>query len=326
MIICSELVEHYDHGVSCLDTGLGRPGLAACYLLQQNGRLAIIETGVGGTVPRILQLIENLGYRRDDVDFIIITHVHLDHAGGAGGLMQALPNARLVVHPRGAKHMVNPEVLEAGAMAVYGEDRYRATYGELIPVPENRVLIADDEFELNFNGRQLKFFDTPGHARHHFCVYDPTSQGIFTGDTLGIVYRELCHAHKNFVMPSTTPVQFEPERLKASMQRLMSLNPRYFYLTHYGRVDATDDHVKSMHDSIDAYMAIAKKFATVVDRHQQITEALITYTLMELAKYRSPINAHTQEKLIAMDMSINAQGLEVWLSKEERQSNQGAQA
>ena len=309
--------QDYDSHITCIDTGLGRPNLAACYLIEHDGRIAIIETGIASTVPRILALISERGFRREQVDFVIITHVHLDHAGGAGGLMQALPNAKLVVHPRGARHMIDPSKLQAGAIAVYGEASFRATYGELVPVAGERVVIADDECVIDFNGRTLRFIDTPGHARHHFCIYDEFSKGIFTGDTLGIVYPELCRPGENFVMPSTTPVQFEPETLKTSINRLMTLAPRYFYLTHFGRVDATEGHVLSMHRYIDAYVDIAVGHANTENRHQDITDALIKLTLQELASYRSPLSVEKQRQLVAMDMSINAQGLEVWLDKQQ---------
>jgi len=307
--------QQYSHGITCIDTGLGRPGLAACYLMEQDGHAAIIETGIASTVPRILDLLANKGYQPEQVDFVIITHVHLDHAGGVGGLMQALPNAHLVVHPRGARHMIDPSKLQAGAMAVYGEEAYRTTYGELIAVPEQRIIIADDECELLFNGRLLRFYDTPGHARHHFCVFDETSRGIFTGDTLGIVYKELCADGEYFVMPSTTPVQFEPEVLKKSIDRLYALQPDYFFLTHYGRVPATDDHVAQMHKHIDNYVKLAQQSRQAANRQQELTANLIAYTLAELANYDSPMSNEQRQQLIAMDMSINAQGLEVWLGK-----------
>ncbi len=308
-------IENYDQGITCVDTGLGRPGLAACYLMEEQGRLAIIETGIAQTVPRFLELIESRGFDRRQVDYVIITHVHLDHAGGAGGLIQALPNAKLVAHPQAARHMIDPSKLQAGAIAVYGEERFNATYGELIPIAEDRIIIADDESSLDLSSRTLRFFDTPGHARHHFCVYDEKSQGIFTGDTLGIVYRELCHSKSNFVMPSTTPVQFEPEKLKQSIERLYQLNPHYFYLTHFGRVEANASHREQMHQQIDDYVDIALSHAENSKRHEAISEALLNYTLDGLDKYGSPIAKQDQQVLVGMDMSINAQGLEVWLDK-----------
>lgn len=310
--------ENYSHGITCVDTGLGRPGLAACYLMEEQGRLAIIETGIAATVPRLLALIAERGYSPEQVDYVIITHVHLDHAGGAGGLMQALPKAKLVVHPRGARHMIDPAKLQAGAMAVYGEERYRATYGELIPVPEDRVIVADDNFSLNFNGRILRFYDTPGHAKHHFCVYDEVSCGIFTGDTLGIVYPELCNGIENFVMPTTTPIQFEPKKLQLSIDRLFALKPDFFYLTHYGRVQANQHHVSLLKQQLDDYVEIANQYADQSNRQEKMSRALLDKTLQDFSDYHSPLSHDECRELVEMDMSINAQGLDVWLANREK--------
>lgn len=314
------LIDEYEHQITCIDTGLGRPGLASCYVMINQGRAAIIETGIAKTVPRILQVLAEKGIGCDQVDYIITTHVHLDHAGGVGGLIEQLPNAQLIIHPRGARHMIDPSQLQAGAMAVYGEEKYRATYGELIPVPEHRVTIKEDNSSLDLQGRTLKFFDTPGHARHHFCVWDDESRGIFTGDTLGIVYRELCRDDEDFVMPSTTPVQFEPEKLKQSIDRLFAMQPNYFYLTHYGRVEAKSGLVEALKSQIDMYVDIGQGFAKEENRQTLISQSLVEKTLGLLAKYQSPLNTQQCKTLIEMDMAINAQGLDVWLTKAAKQA------
>lgn len=303
-------------GITRIDTGLIRPGFATCYLMVHQDRLAVIETGTGRTVPKILQLIKELGYGYEDVDFVIITHVHLDHAGGAGGLMEALPNARLVVHPRGARHMQDPSRLQAGAMAVYGEAIYLRDYGELIPIPEERMIIAGDGTSVELGGRQLQLFDTPGHARHHFCIYDALSEGIFTGDTLGIVYPELCNDNGSFVLPTTTPVQFEPEAFKDSIDRLMTLKPQRFFLTHFGMVEASRSHAEQLKEQIDDYVKIALAHKDDGEaRMMNIAAELLEYTLTALQGYGSPLNQDQQRQLIAGDMALNAQGLEVWLQK-----------
>jgi glyoxylase-like metal-dependent hydrolase (beta-lactamase superfamily II) len=305
-----------DFGITGIDTGLIRPGFATCYLMAHEGRLAVIETGTGRTVPKVLKLIKALGYDEEAVDYVIITHVHLDHAGGAGGLMEALPNARLVVHPRGARHMQDPAKLQAGAIAVYGEGVYFRDYGELIPIPEERMIIAEDDTSVELAGRQLRIFDTPGHARHHFCVYDELSGGIFTGDTLGIVYRDLCHDRASFVLPTTTPVQFEPDALKASIDRMMALNPQRFFLTHYSRVEASRSHAEQLKQQIDDYVKIALAHRDDGEaRMVNIAGDLLEYTLDALREYGSPLDQDRQRQLIAGDMALNSQGLEVWLQK-----------
>lgn len=311
-------------GVTRIDTGLGRPGMAACYLMAHQNRLAVIETGTGRTVPKILDLIAQRGFGREQVDYVIITHVHLDHAGGAGGLMEALPQAKLVVHPRGARHMEDPGKLQAGAIAVYGEESYYQQYGELIPIPAERMTIAEDATRLMLGDRELQFFDTPGHARHHFCVYDPFSQGIFTGDTLGIVYSELCEGHGSFVMPTTTPVQFEPDALKQSVDRLMELQPERFFLTHYGMVEETPSHAGQLKAQVDEYVRIAMAHkGDGAERQKNITAALLDHTLRALDAHGSPLSADQRRERVIMDMMLNAQGLEVWLKKLEASEQAG---
>ncbi|MEJ2114726.1 MAG: MBL fold metallo-hydrolase, partial [Gammaproteobacteria bacterium] len=175
----------YDCGITCIDTMYVCAGHAACYLLEVNGRTAFIDTGTGHSVPYLLETLRLKNLSIEDVDYVIPTHVHLDHAGGAGILMSKLPNAKLVIHPRGAAHMINPKKLIAGATAVYGEEKFYEMFGNILPINEDRVLIAEDCCEIDLNGRTLKFIDTPGHARHHFCVYDKSSSSFFTGDTFG---------------------------------------------------------------------------------------------------------------------------------------------
>lgn len=308
----------FGFGLTRIDTGQDRPGFAACYLMEHQGRLAIIETGARQTIPRILDFIEAQGFTYSDVDFVIITHVHLDHAGGAGGLMRELPKVRLVVHPLGARHMADPSKLQAGAMAVYGEDFYMKEYGDLIPVLAERLLLMGDGDSIKLGDRSLEFIDTPGHARHHFCVYDSYSAGIFSGDTLGIVYSELCGPGGPFVIPTTTPVQFDPVALKASIDRLLALQPDLFFLTHFGMVDATQGHADKLKAQIDDYVEIALSNRHVEQgRVARITAALFAYTLESLHNQGCRLPSEQLRELLANDMMLNAQGLDVWLQKTE---------
>ncbi|WP_295414031.1 MBL fold metallo-hydrolase, partial [uncultured Thiodictyon sp.] len=176
-------------GVFRIETGLYRHGLAACYLVRAHDRLAFVDTGTAYTAPHLLRFIDELGLTPNHVDYVIPTHVHLDHAGGAGDLMAACPGAQLVVHPKGAPHLIDPARLIAGASAVYGAQAFVADYKHLIPVPAERVIAAADGQEFDLGGRTLTFIDTPGHANHHGCIYDSQTRGCFTGDTFGISYR-----------------------------------------------------------------------------------------------------------------------------------------
>ncbi len=302
-------------GITRIDTGYSRPGLAACYLMESDKLAAFIDTGTFHSVPKMLQLLEQKNIPRENLAYIMPTHVHLDHAGGAGELMRHLPNAKLVIHPRGARHMVDPSKLTAGATAVYGEEEFRRHFGELVPVDESRLLIAEDNFTLELDGRPLSFLDTPGHARHHYCVYDDTSKGFFTGDTFGISYREFDGGNGAFIFPTTTPVQFDPQAWHQSLDRLMRYQPARMYLTHFGMVTNTTKLADELRRGIDTFVNIARAANEPKDRHQFISEQMTTALLNDLATLECPVSVEVSKTLLEFDIELNTQGLEVWLDR-----------
>ncbi|MEL7448485.1 MAG: MBL fold metallo-hydrolase, partial [Pseudomonadota bacterium] len=205
------LFEDFDHGITAIDTGYVRPRLDASHLIADGGELAFVDCGTTHSVPGLLDALAQKQFDPADVKFLFLTHIHLDHAGGAGALMQALPNATAVLHPRGARHMVEPAKLIKGSIAVYGEETFRELYGDVVPIDESRVKIVDDGEQMTLGSRRLEFLHTEGHARHHYCIADPASDGIFTGDSFGIAYRPFTNDNGAFVFPTTTPVHFDPE-------------------------------------------------------------------------------------------------------------------
>ena len=223
-------------GIDVVDSGYYSKDFAAIYLLRQNNKVAIIETGSNFSVPVVENVLIQKGLGFSDVSYIIPTHVHLDHAGGAGELMKQCLNAKLVVHPRGARHLIDPSKLIAGAVAVYGEEKFKEYYGEIVPIDANRVIEAGDNFILDFDGRELRFIDTPGHARHHFCIWDKATKSMFTGDTFGISYRDLDCKGIVYILQSTSPVQFDPESLIESINRIMEFKPERVCLTHFSAI------------------------------------------------------------------------------------------
>jgi hydroxyacylglutathione hydrolase len=304
---------HYDHGIHAMDAEYVRPQLAAVYLMIQSGHAAIIETGTNQSVTRILAELAALGVAPEAVDYVIVTHVHLDHAGAAGALLAACPNARLVVHPKGARHMIAPEKLIQGSIAVYGEGPFRELYGDILPCPEERVIEADDGFRLDFHGRALTFVDTPGHARHHFCVHDSASNGFFTGDTFGISYRDFDVDGRPFIFPTSTPVQFEPEALHASIDRLMAMRPAAMFLTHYGKVTDLERLAADLHVMVDAYARLALEApGTGEARHAWLKTALEALYLERLAAHGCNLDPARCRALLDNDTELNAQGLLVW--------------
>jgi len=310
------IVYEYDYGISCIDTMYVQAGHAACYLMIHNGRAAFIDTGTGNTVPYLLEVLKQKNLCLEDVDYVIPTHVHLDHAGGAGLLMSKLPNAKLVIHPRGAAHMVNPQKLIIGATAVYGEENFKQCFGEVLPIDEQRVIVAKDNSSLELAGRELRFIDTPGHARHHFCIYDKFSEGIFTGDTFGLSYRELDDKDGAFILPTTTPVQFEPDAWQNSLTRLLSFNPKNMYLTHFGRITEVERLAQELRSDINQYAEIAQKLLHADDRRKKIINALTKFLQQRLSNRNVTADMEAQTRFLRPDLELNAAGLEVWLDRQ----------
>jgi glyoxylase-like metal-dependent hydrolase (beta-lactamase superfamily II) len=314
--------EILDNDIVCIDTAQHRPRMAASYLIAGDGHYAFVESGTSLSVPLLLAALDELGVARAAVDYVMPTHVHLDHAGGGGALLRELPNARLVIHPRGARHMIDPTVLIAGATAVYGEDAMHATYGEILPVPEARVLVADvaadRDFSLVLGRRRLRFIDAPGHARHHYAIWDAASRGWFTGDVFGLSYREFDHAGQNYLMPTTSPVQFDPEAWQATLARILAEHPEHVYLTHYSRIDAVVSLAADLREGLAAYQRIAHAHAAAPDRHARICAALLDFHLGQLRTRHNPLPEARARELLGIDVEINAQGLEVWLDRQAR--------
>jgi len=302
-------------GVYCIETGLYRHGLAAAYLVRAGDRLAFVDTGTANSVPRILGVVADLGLTPAHVDFVIPTHVHLDHAGGAGALMARCPNATLVIHPKGAPHMIDPSKLEAGAAAVYGEAEFARYFGRLVPVPEDRVQVATDGWVIDLGGRPLTFVDTPGHANHHGCIFDAHTGGFFTGDTFGIAYRELATPSGPFLFAPTTPVAFDPEAWQGSLDKILAFDPAAVYLTHYGRVDHPAALVAGLRRSIRdlAELALAEDAAgedrPAEGRTERLRRGVAERLLAEARDLGCSLGEDRVRELLAVDIELNAQGL-----------------
>ena len=299
-------------GISVIDSEYYSKDFAAIYLLKQKNKVAIIETGTNYSVPLVKGALANIGLSFSDVSYIIPTHVHLDHAGGAGLLMKQCQNATLVVHPRGARHLIDPNKLVAGAKAVYGEEKFIEYYGEIIPIDSHKVIEADDNFILDFDGRELKFIDTPGHAKHHFCIWDKDTKSMFTGDTFGISYRDLDMDSEVYIFPSTSPVQFDPDALIKSINRIMEFRPERVCLTHFSAIRPTQEIADQLIDGIHFVSNLTEKYISHKDAESIIFNEMMSYFLNGLGKIGNQDKDYCTER-IELDVKINTQGLIYWL-------------
>jgi len=296
------------HGIYCIDALYVKPRVASIYLLQEADEVAIIETGTYYSVANVLATLGELGIANSQVRYVIPTHVHLDHAGGASEMMKQFDQASLIIHPRGAPHMIDPQKLIAGTIGVYGEEKFNRLYGSIEPIPEARVIVAPDLARFEVAKRELVFFDTPGHARHHFCIYDQVSNGVFSGDTFGISYEPMKQLPRGLI-PTTPPVQFDPAALHESIARIMSFNPVRLYLTHYGEFLNPAAQVSSFNQWVDEYVDLCRQQdSAAADYEKSLQQALQDLVLQGL-----PGNDNAMlSRILQTDFRLNAQGLAHW--------------
>lgn len=249
--------------VTTIDCQYAGPRHTAAYLLTAGRQAAFIENNTQFAVPLLLRALDEQGLAPDQVAYIIITHVHLDHAGGTAALADACPNAMVLAHPRAVRHMVDPARLVAGARAVYGERRFAALYGDILPVPENRVLAVEDNEQYMLGDRALTFLHTRGHANHHMCIHDSLSGGVFTGDMFGIGYDAARAGSRPYLRFSSAPTDFDPVEARAGIARILALPPTRLYLTHFGELADVQAAAEVLCDSLDGLERILNDAVTM---------------------------------------------------------------
>jgi hydroxyacylglutathione hydrolase len=304
----------YGHGICAVDSVYDRRLQTAIHLLVEGGRAAVIDTGTTHAVPHVMAALHALGVAPEQVDYVILTHVHLDHAGAAGQLMARFPNARLTVHPRGARHIVDPIRLLAATVAIYGAAQTRRIYGEILPVARERVIETPEGSTLRLAGRELLFLDAPGHARHHVVVRDGKTGHIFAGDTFGLSYRELDRDGRQFSFPTTSPSQFDPPALHRSIDRMLSFGPEALYVTHFGRLTNLTVLAADLHRLIDAHAELGERHRRAgAERKRLLMEGVSAIVLAERERQEWRLSSEKLLEVFALDIELNAQGLESWL-------------
>lgn len=308
---------------------LDRREFAAAYLLIDGDRAAFIDNNTNAAVPRLLAALDDHGLSPSQVEYIIITHVHLDHAGGTSALAAACPDATILAHPRAAPHVIAPEKLVRSASAVYGEAEFKRLYGTIEPVPSERVRIMDDDEVLAFGSRELQFLHTRGHANHHFCIADSATGAIFTGDAFGLVYPALQRTGA-FGLPSTSPTDFEPTLARDAVRRLVDARPSCLYPTHFGPVTAIESiagqlirHLDFAESLLDSAAEGDQPGAEIEQHCRQRIRDYLGGQLDALGDLGSDPETWA---LLNLDIDLNAQGIAFAAEKRRRKKREAARS
>lgn len=298
-----------------------RPRHAAAYLLAERDCVAFVENNTAHAVPLLMEALENAGYGPEDVAYIIITHLHFDHAGGTSALVKRCPKAQVLCHPVAVRHLVDPSRLVASAKRVYGDERFEELYGEVGPVPAERVRAVNDGETLVLGERTLTFLHTPGHARHHICIYDSKSNGAFTGDTFGLTHTSPELNSKVCLVFSSAPTDFDPDLARDSIRRVRQTGAQRIYLTHYGEytdLDVGEAQVLESIDALEAVLNAARATDLAGDALQDFCEERVRQAFeRQFARWRVSVGDEDW-KWLTDDLRINAMGLAYLVERERR--------
>lgn len=295
------LIDGYDMGFS------GRTGT---YILQGEGGVTLVETGPSPSIQHVVKGLSDRGIRTEEVQHIVLTHIHLDHAGGAGLLLKECPNATIYVHQKGLRHLANPSRLEKGARAVYGK-QFDNLFAPILPIPEERMVAVSEGDTLAIGEeRLLTFYDTPGHAKHHVAIHDSETNGLFTGDTAGIRYHQTENCGVTFYLPTTSPNQFDPDAMQQSIDLFRGMNPDVLYFGHYGTCEEPGRALDEVSRWIPVFVEEAKRGMDVL----AIEERLLNRITQHLRSLGVP-DQHPVYQILKLDMKVCAMGLADYLQK-----------
>jgi glyoxylase-like metal-dependent hydrolase (beta-lactamase superfamily II) len=235
-------------------------GKAAAYLIVDGDEAAFVDTVTRFSQPALLLALDAAGLTPEQVRYIIVTHVHLDHSGGAPALAEVCKNATVLAHPRAGRHLVDPTRLIAGVRAVYG-DRFDELYGVIDPIPEDRVEILEDGEFREMGKRTFTFFDAPGHARHHFVIQDSGTNSVFAGDAFGTCFPQHYQGERPFMNYVCAPPDFDPAVAKKTVQRIIDTGVERVFVTHFSMVNELPEAHEQLFNILDEYDALVNQAA-----------------------------------------------------------------
>ena len=305
--------------ITTIDCEYTQPKYAAAFLVEAGEKNFFVENNTAHSVPLLLKALAQRGVKPEEVHYVIITHVHLDHAGGSSALLKACPNATLLAHPRAAPHIIDPTRLVTGARAVYGDEAFNKLYGTIEPVPAARVRVMEDEEVLDVGSVRLRFFFTRGHANHHFCIQmtdEESKSVVFTGDSFGLAYPILqsrSQAAGLFIFPSTSPVDFDAEEARKSIRKIATCGADQALLTHFGSVDdigGAAEQLLAAIDFSDALLNEAQVSLLSDDQLKAYCEAKLHARMAnELGRRGISLRDEKIADLLRLDLDLNAAGL-----------------
>lgn len=298
--------------IDCHYRGMTR--FAAAYLVIEGDRAAFVDNNTVHALPHLLHGLQANGIPPSQVDCLVVTHAHLDHAGGTAALAEACPEATILAHPKAAPHLIDPAKLVAGATAVYGEELFDELYGRVDPVPADRVQVVEEGETVGFAGREGMVLHTRGHADHHFCLHDAVAGVIFAGDAFGLAYPDL-QGHGVFAFPSTSPTGFRPDEARASVDRILELEPDTVFLGHFGALSA--EMLPEAARQLHGHLAFAEDLAREAeasdlgddDLHGWVRPRLLDYFRGVLDGLGPLARDPKTWEILEMDLDLNAQGI-----------------
>lgn len=289
-----------------------------CYVLHEEN-LAIIETSASFSHPYLLEGLKQLKMDPKDIKYIIVTHIHLDHSGGAGLFLKECPNATVVVHPNGKRHLVDPSRLINSAKQVYKED-FEEKFDPIVPIPEDRIMVMEDGDQLTLSEeRTLTFYHTRGHANHHFSIHDSRSNGIFTGDSSGVYYGKINNSEKELVLPTTSPNQFDLEEALKSISLMRSLNPSRLYFSHFGMSTNVEVIFKQMEKWLPLFVKVAEEIvqSTPDASVENLSDLIVAKLAHEISSEMLKEGVTIDENQIQNDLIVSSLGLIHYLKKKK---------
>ncbi|MFB6465722.1 MBL fold metallo-hydrolase [Cytobacillus sp. Hz8] len=300
------------------DFDLSMENRTGTYVLKEK-ELTIIETSASPSIPYILEGLNSLTINPEEIKYIIVTHIHLDHAGGVGLFLQHCPNATVIVHPKGYRHLIDPSRLIAGARVVYGDD-FDRLFNPVLPVPEDRLIQKHDREILHIGENcTLTFYDTPGHANHHFSIHHSGLNGMFTGDTVGISYPQLQKDEVELYLPTTSPNQFDPNKMLHSMELFRSKKLQYIYFGHFGSSANPNEVYRQVQYwlkiFIDEGHHAIQEGRTQEEKYALAFEKIFT-SIKDHLHNKGISDDHEVYEIIALDIKVSSMGLIEYLQKQ----------